>query len=365
MLTQAEIDALLANELNAQNPPGTQGPGQPQAVGAAAEGTVAGAGPGVAGDEDQAGRQRTIRPYNFWSPDLLSKEQLRAVELIHEDLAERLGTTLPAYLRTDLRLRLALVDQGRFDDLINDLPPQTLFNILTLEPLPGHAILIISDEISWVILERLLGGGGRNENRDSPRPGTGGRGGGKLTEIGQVLLRGVVEHILAEMKVSWDKVITLTPRLEDSTLHYNRVRILMGSARVALITFELVIQGVSGTINLYIPFSMLKPIAEALNPYTWLSGREKQRQDESDRQKLREHVLDMHVPLCVILGSAEVSMADLVNLRPGDVIRLQTPVGHHLPVHIGGSVRFSAQPGLLGRKLAMRIASAMSQGGEK
>lgn len=360
MLTQAEIDALLANELNAQNPPSAQGP--LQAAGPVAEGAVAGTGPGMGRDGDQAGHQRTIRPYNFWSPDLFSKEQLRAVELIHEDLGERLGTTLPAYLRTDLRLRLALVDQGRFDDLISELPPQTLFNILTLEPLPGHAILIISNEVSWVILERLLGGSGRNENRDSPKPGADGRGGRKLTEIGQVLLRGVVEHILAEMRVSWDKIITLTPRLEDSTLHHNRVRILMGSVRVALVTFELVIQGVSGTINLYIPFSMLKPIAEALNPYTWLSGQEKQRQDEADRQKLREHVLALHVPLRVILGSAEVSMADLVNLNPGDVIRLHAPVGHHLPVHIGDSVRFTAQPGLLGRKLAVRITSAISQG---
>lgn len=358
MLTQAEIDALLAGELNAQDLAGAQALGQPPAADQTAEGVSAIAG------ADQAGRERTIRPYNFWSPDLFSKEQLRALELLHEDLAERLGTTLPAYLRTDLRLRLALVDQGRFDDLINELPPQTLFNILTLEPLPGHAILVMSDEISWVILERLLGGGGRNGSRPS-QVAEKEQGERKLTEIGQVLLRGVVEHILTEMKVSWDKIIALNPRLEDSTLHYNRVRILMGSVRVALITFELVIQGVSGTINLYIPFSMLKPIAEALNPYTWLSGQEKQRQDESDRQKLREHVLDMHVPLCVILGSAEVSMADLVSLRPGDVIRLQTLVGHHLPVHIGGSVRFTAQPGLLGRKLAIRITSAMSQGGEK
>ncbi len=353
MLTQAEIDALLAGELNAQNLPGAQGPGQPPA----------GAGPGMTGGEDQAGRQRTIRPYNFWSPDLLSKEQLRAVELIHEDLAERLGTTLPAYLRTDLRLRLALVDQGRFDDLINELPPRTLFNVLTLEPLPGHAALVISDEISWIILERLLGGGGRNGSR-SPQREENERGERKLTEIGQVLLRGVVEHILAEMKVSWGKVVALIPRLEDSTLHHNRMRILMGSARVVLVTFELAIQGMGGTISLYIPFSMLKPVADALNPYTWLSGQEKQRQDESDRQKLVGHVLDVPVPLCVILGSAEVSMADLVNLSPGDVIRLQAPVGHHLPVYIGGSVRYTAQPGLLGRKLAVRITHVISRGGE-
>ena len=360
MLTQAEIDALLAAELNAQELPAAQPPeAVPTAMAAAAV-----PGQGTAEGEDRAGRQRAIRPYNFWSPDLFSKEQLRAVELIHEDLAERLGTTLPAYLRIDLRLRLALVDQGRFDDLVGELPPQTLFNILTLEPLPGHAILVISDEVSWVILEHLLGGGGRNGNRDSPRPNADRRGERKLTEIDQVLLRGVMEHILAEMKISWGKIIALNTRLEDSTLHHNRVRILMGSARVALITFELVIQGMSGTINLYIPFSMLKPIAEALNPYTWLRGQEKQRQDEADRQKLQEHLLALHVPLCVILGSAEVSMADLVNLSPGDVIRLQVPVGYSLPVYIGGSVRFTAQPGLLGRKLAVRITSAISQGSE-
>jgi len=357
MLTQAEIDALLAGELNAQKPaPNPEGQNAASDVPPAERSTAAVAGGGHA-DRPVQRQEKSIRPYNFWSPDVFSKDQLRAVELIHEDLAERLTTTLPTILRTDFRLRLALVDQGRFDDLIGEPAPATLLNVLTLDPLPGYAVLIISSEISWVMLERMLGGSGRGERREN------GSRTHKLTDIGQTLLRSVVEHILDNMKASWSKMVDLTPRLDDSTPHHNRVRMLMGSARVVLVTFEMVIQGVSGTISLYIPFAMLKPVAEVLNPHRWVAGQEKQRRDDTDHERLQQHILGVRVPLSVVLGMAELTMADLAHLSPGDVIALQTPVGRDLPVLVGGHVHYLAQPGRLERKLAVRISATIEPGG--
>ncbi len=39
---------------------------------------------------------------------------MRAVELVHEDLTERLTTSLPTFLRTNLRPRLVHTEQGVF-----------------------------------------------------------------------------------------------------------------------------------------------------------------------------------------------------------------------------------------------------------
>ena len=83
---------------------------------------------------------------------------MRAVELIHEDLAERLTTTMPTFLRTNIRPRLSHTEQGRFVDFLADFPENTLFHTIPLSPLPGQIVLTLSPDISTLILEQRLGG---------------------------------------------------------------------------------------------------------------------------------------------------------------------------------------------------------------
>ena len=42
----------------------------------------------------------SARIYDFRSPDKFSKEQIRTLQMIHENFARRLGSLLSAYLRT-------------------------------------------------------------------------------------------------------------------------------------------------------------------------------------------------------------------------------------------------------------------------
>jgi flagellar motor switch protein FliM len=73
---------------------------------------------------------KKIQVYNFWSPERFSKDQIRAVELVHEDLAERLSSSMPTFIRTSLRPRLVHTEQGRFHDFLKDLPDQSLFHLI-------------------------------------------------------------------------------------------------------------------------------------------------------------------------------------------------------------------------------------------
>ena len=91
MLSQAEIDALLSGSLELEDSSKEESVNLKELMGTGEE------KPEVA-DSIKTTGGRNIRPYNFWSPDHFSKEHLRAVELVHEDLAERLTATLPSYL---------------------------------------------------------------------------------------------------------------------------------------------------------------------------------------------------------------------------------------------------------------------------
>lgn len=334
MLSQAEIDALLSGSIEIEQPSTEESVNLAEIMGQTA----------ASPRETRQGRQ--VRPYNFWSPDHFSKDQMRAIELLHEDLAERLTNSLPGFIRANIRPRVVHTEQGRFHDFLKDLPPASLFHMIAMAPLPGQMILTISPEIGSVILEQRLGGPGERAKRDR-----------NLTEIDQFLLRGMVEHMLNDIKASWGKVVAIEPALEDSTINHHWVQMVMGNERMMLVTFELALQNVTGAMNIYIPFTMLKPIANVLNTHVWFSGRKEKQVDPEARRVISENLTQMLLPVQVVLGSAQITFAQLTRLKPGDVIPLETPVQADLTVYVAGRACFMARPGRLGKHLAAQITA--------
>jgi flagellar motor switch protein FliM len=337
MLSQAEIDALLNGAIELDN-----SQGESVNLAELMSTTSGGAKESIEGPKVQA--------YNFWSPDRFSKDQMRAVELVHEDLVERLTTSMPSFLRANLRPRLVHTEQGRFHDFIKDVPPNSLYHVITMAPLPGQMILTISPDVSVRILEQRLGG--KTEGNRKERA---------MTNIDQSLLRGLVEHMLNDLKAAWTKVASLEPNLEDSTVNQHWVQMMMGNDRVMLLTFELSIQSTTGIMNAYIPFSMLKPIANVLNPHVWITGRKEKTIDPVARQKTLENLSEMPIPVRVIMGKAHLTLSEAMNLEVGDIIGLDTTMTQNLVMEVANATQFYTRVGKSGKKLAVQVVSVIRQ----
>ncbi len=335
MLAQSEIDALLSGAIDFDQKDGGDSVNLTDRMSQSGESMNA-----------EGKREKKIQPYNFWSPARFSKEQMRAVELVHEDLSERLTTSLPTFLRTNVRPHLVHIEQGRFHDFIKDFPQNTLFHLISLAPLPGHMVLTMSLNVSYLILEQRLGG--KIEGRFTERA---------LTEIDQSLLRGLVEHMLGDMKGAWSKVVSLEPSLEDSTVNQHWVQMMMGNERVLLLTIEINIQGVTGTMSIFIPFNTLKPITDVLNPHIWIAGRKEHQQDPLARQRAIQATMQAMVPLTVILGTMDLPMRELVNLSVGDVIELDTHIDSPLIVQVANKKQFHGRVGKSRKRLGVQITN--------
>lgn len=338
MLTQAEIDALLSGAIAIES---KDGEGEVNLA------ELMGQMPASAGERgDTSGKKVTA--YNFWSPDRFSKEQMRAVELVHEDLAEKLTTSLPTFLRTNLKPRLVHTEQGRFHDFLKDLPMNTLFHMVTLAPLPGYMVITISPNICYMVLEQRLGGKIEGEIKERP-----------LTDIDQSLLRGLVEHMLNDLKSAWSKMVPLEPSLEDSTTNQHWVQMVMGNEKVMLLTFELTMQGVTGSMNFYLPFGTLKPIAGVLNPHVWISGRKEKVVDKEARQTTITNLYDVNLPVEVLLGKTTLNLHEVANLKLGDVIKLDTRKDEPLVMQIADQKLFHVQIGKISNNLAVQVVSKL------
>jgi flagellar motor switch protein FliM len=350
MLNQAEIDALLAGKIELGEDD------ENQAVNLAKMLDNAQVKP------TKSKKDTPIRPYNFWSPDRFSQEQMRAFSLMHETLAERLSTSLPPFLRANLKPRLIHTEQGRFHDLMRDLPrvvhteqgrlndlmgdvgPGELFHLISLPPLPGQMVVTISPKINYIILEQRLGSHSESVHEQ-----------GDLTEIDINILSGMAEHILSDIQAAWSNVVPVEPRLEESTTNFHWIQMSMGNERVILTAIELRLEHITGTMNLYLPFSMVKPIAHLLKPQTMLSKKKDRRPQSDEKINPVERLNQMILDVSVNLGDADLTMGELANLQPGDLITLNSSPKQELPVKIVDRTRFHARAGRVGRRVIAQI----------
>ncbi len=84
--------------------------------------------------------------------------------------------------------------------------------------------------------------------------------------------------------------------------------------------------------------------------------------DEETYQDVIEDLID-HAPVSVkaVLGKSLISVADFVNLQPGDIIRVDTDIDDELDVYVGNMRKFTALPGSSGANYAVRVTSVIRE----
>jgi flagellar motor switch protein FliM len=268
---------------------------------------------------------------------------MRTLQTLHETFGRLLASSLSGTLRMMVNVNLASIEQGIYDEFLQGLRTPTVLNIISLEPLPGSAVLELEMNLAYAFIERLLGGAGKawNRNRD-------------LTDLEIVLMKSLGQTIVSNMKEAWANVMEIEPKLEDITLSPQFARVALPTESVLTVVFELRVQDVTGTISLCLPFPVLEPALPRLNPQLWISGARRQALRDS-AELIKKNMDAVKVPFTVQLGAAQVGMEELLNVQPGDVIKLDSLANQGLDILIGGQRKFTGRPGLVGQRVSIQI----------
>src|ERR1700754_84953 len=110
-----------------------------------------------------------VTTYDFKRPERVGKEQMRALQSLHEGFGRNFGAAISALLRSIVEVKLTSVDQLTYSEFVFSLENPTCFNLLRAEPLEGNLILDTNPSILYPIIDRLLGGG-RETSAPARRP---------------------------------------------------------------------------------------------------------------------------------------------------------------------------------------------------
>jgi flagellar motor switch protein FliM len=100
-----------------------------------------------------------VSPYDFRRPERVGKEQMQALQTLHDGFSRNFGAALSTLLRSIVDVKLTSVDQLTYSEFVFSLENPTCFNVLRADPLEGHLILDLNPTILYPIIDRLLGGG--------------------------------------------------------------------------------------------------------------------------------------------------------------------------------------------------------------
>ncbi|MDD4364300.1 MAG: flagellar motor switch protein FliM [Synergistales bacterium] len=301
----------------------------------------------------KAHAERKIKAYDFRRPDKFSKDQLRAIQMIHDAFARQMTTALSTMVRSMVSVEVVSVDQMAYDEFVRSLVQPTVIAVLEMYPLNGNAVLEVNSPVIFAIIDRMLGGKG--ETLSKPRD---------LTDIEQTVVERVLMRILELMEESWSTVVDIRFRFESMESNPFFVQICPSTDMVLLVTLKLNIAGVEGIMNLCIPYFVMEPMIDKLSSQHWFASTG--RKDGSEgRPILERKIRSVKVPVALELGSVTLKVEDVLQLQPGQVIRLDQEVVDPVRVVVGREVKYLARPGISRGNFAAEIIEVVSRDPEE
>lgn len=289
-----------------------------------------------------------VTVYDFKRPERVGKEQMRALQTMHEGFGRNFGAALSALLRTIVEVKLTSVDQLTYSEFVFSLENPTCFNLVNAKPLEGQLILDINPSILFPIIDRLLGGSTVSA-APARRP---------LTEIELRLVSRITDLFLNEMQNAWENVLHLDLDVDRVESNPQLVQIIPANEVVILVSFELTVGDTRGMVNLCIPFNSIERISHKLTANSWISYSKRPPTPES-MQLVSDRIAEAPLEVIVELAQTKITTADLIGLRVGDIIASEKDVQEPLVVSVEGRPKFESRPGQFKGRKAIEIVRAV------
>lgn len=314
------------------------------------ERTVSIVGPIIGHRSSGPGDMPEVRYHDFRRPDRFTREQLRILTALHDDMAMRMADGVGGYIRAPITLTLSELVQASYEDFVGVTTEGYFVYAINLAPFPRSALFAVSTDVAFAIgIDRMQGGSGKRMKDARP-----------ATDMERELLQKfVVPLMLDSLKGAWQDIEVLTPRVEASDTSSAFLRVALPADVCLAVEYAVKLGNAEGAIRICYPFALVEPalaiIAEQNTPPSATVVR-----GPLDDANVRRGLGNIQVSVVVELGSATVSFEDVLSLQAGDVVPLGSRVDGDIDVLVSGARKYTARPGLRGKRLAVRVTGFAS-----
>lgn len=285
------------------------------------------------------------REYDFGSQDRIVRGRMPTLEMINERFARNLRIKLFTLLRRSPVISVEGVQMLKFGEYVHTLLMPSNLNVIKIKPLRGSALLVCNPKLVYSLVECFFGGDGRFHTKIEGRDFT-------ATEMR--IVRKLVDMAFESLSEAWEPVMPLQFEYVNSEVNPHFANIVTPSEVVVVSTFHLDLEGGSGYLHVTMPYSMVEPIRELLDAGAPSDTAEK---DARFGQVLQEEVKSAQVEIHSRLATTEITVQDLLNFQPGDILRIDLP--ETVTAQIDDVPVFRAKYGVSRGNFALQVVSML------
>lgn len=292
-----------------------------------------------------------VTVYDFKRPERVGKDQLRALERLHEVFARNVAATLSSYMRAVVECSLEEIEQATYQEFTLAAPKNTCLTFISCEPLEGEIIMEINPKVVFVMFDKLIGG----STSRSLAPDR------AMTDIEWRVMDGVLDRIRNQLRIAWEGVEPIDFQFTSKETNPQLAQSIAPNEPVVLITFELTVGGEeSGAMTLCLPHNVIEPVLNRMSSY-WFSSKVHRSKETYDL--IHGKLTGAPVEMVAALNETTISARDLIRLQIGDVLTLPHKTSEPVRVTIDGVLKFKGMPGVFERRnrKAVRVTEVFEQ----
>jgi flagellar motor switch protein FliM len=260
-------------------------------------------------DEGEGG----TRPYNLGTQERIVRGRMPTLELINERFVRYLRIGLFNYMHRTAEVSVGPIRVQKYSEFIRNLVVPTNLNLVSAKPLRGTSLFVFDPNLVFLVVDNMFGGDGRFHTRVEGREFTG-------TE--QRIIHGLLNVVFTEYTRAWNPVFKISFEYIRSEMNSQFANIATPSEIVVSTTFSLEFGGTAADIYICFPYSMLEPIRDLL--YSAMQS-DQLSTDQHWITMLRRQLKGAELELVATLGTASITLGEILKLKSGDIIPLDIP----------------------------------------
>lgn len=270
---------------------------------------------GVSGETDEPEEAEGdaaggVRAYNLGTQERIVRGRMPTLELVNERFARYLRIGLFNYMHRNAEISVGPIRVQKYSEFIRNLVVPTNLNLVQAKPLRGTALFVFDPNLVFLVVDNMFGGDGRFHTRVEGRD---------FTPTEQRIIQGLLDVVFLEYSKSWKPVYDITFEYVRSEMNSQFANIATPAEIVVSTTFTLEFGGATADMHICFPYSMMEPIRDML--YSTMQS-DQLSTDKRWTGTLRKQLQGAEVEIVAHLGSAKITLGQILKLKTGDVIPL-------------------------------------------
>lgn len=292
-----------------------------------------------------------VRLYDFKKGEKFSIENIRYLAMMSEEFCKISNMQIGYETKKEgFKLNLEDNNQISYDDFLEEMNKDDIIIEYNIDSNIPNLALFIDKSVVLSLVDLLLGGSGKDENINR-----------QPTAIDLELIRYLLQSLLQRIYSLYQYDNVEIKNIYTNTAQYQN---LNGKD----IVFESII-GVKinnsniGRMRFCIPYKSMKPVISSLVNIKGKSEEDSEKEKLNDifSNEIFEYIKNVYLNIQANLGTANLSINDLLNLQEGDVVILNQQINDDVIVSVGGAEMYKAKPGVLGIKKGIQITDIISR----